>query len=139
WTLAEGAITLFAANFIGITVAVAAVMLLTGFVPRPRLRATNGGVVIGLAGAALALALVTIPLTIAYRRAMQSTGTQSDAYRQVMATAQTPTSGIEVKRIEVSGKTVTVELSDPGAAPPPSQFEADLSDELGPGVAVVLK
>ena len=139
WTLAEGAFTLFAANFIGITVAVAAVMLLTGFVPRPRLRATNGSVVIGLAGAALALAFVAIPLTIAYRRAMQSTGIQSDAYRQVMATAETPTSGIEINRIEVSGTTVTVELSDPGGAPPPSQFEADLSDELGPGVVVVLK
>lgn len=61
-----------------------------------------------------------------------------------MTIAQPPARGVwsvapEFDRLEVSGATVTVEPSDPGAAPPPSQFEADLSDELGPGVAVVLK
>ncbi|MDH5521146.1 MAG: DUF389 domain-containing protein [Acidimicrobiia bacterium] len=139
WILAEGAITLFAANFIGITVAVAVVLLVTGFVPRPRLRNTGGGTLAGLLGAGLALAVVAVPLTVAYRRVMQTTGLQSDTYRQVLSTADAATSGIQVDSVDVTGNEVRIRLAGSGAAPAPEEFEADLRDEFGDNVHVIVE
>ncbi|GEM_PF-2537511 len=86
WTLAAGAFTLFGANLVGITIAAAAVLIVTGFVPLPRLRTATTGVVAGLIGASLAVVAVAIPLGIAYNRAMNTTRTQAAVTRRIAET-----------------------------------------------------
>ena len=139
WTLAQGAITLFMANFAGITVAAAAVLLVTGFVPRPRLRGRSLGVVGGLVATATLVGAVAVPLTATYRSLMNSTQTRTDVYRQVTATVGAGNTATVVHKIDISGNVVTIDLSDPDAAPSASTFEADLIDEVGPDVRVVLE
>lgn len=139
WTLAGGAITLFAANLVGITVAAAVVLLSTGFVPLPRLRDRSLGVIVGLIATAVAAAAVTVPLAFAYRRAMDATGQQTDVYRQVGATIGVGNTATDVLDVDVNGTDVVIAVSDRGAAPSVSTFEADLRDELGPGVSVTVK
>lgn len=45
----------------------------------------------------------------------------------------------EVSNIDVSNNLVTIDLSNPAAAPPLSALEASLVDEIGPDVTVVVE
>jgi uncharacterized hydrophobic protein (TIGR00271 family) len=139
WTLAGGALTLFATNLVGITVAASVVMLSTGFVPVPRLRDRSIGVVVGVGAAVIAAVAITVPLAVAYAKVKTATGQQTEIYRQVGSTLGVGNTATHVVKIDVSGNEVVIDLSDPAAAPGPADFEADLRDEVGPDVSVTVK
>ena len=136
WTLALGATTLFTANFVGITIAAAVVLLVTGFVPLPRLRERSAGMIVGLVVSSMVDGAIAVPLSVAYAKAMSATGTQSDEYRQVNATIGVGNTAADVLDIDVNGNVVTIDVSNPDAAPTPAEFRVDLVDEIGPGVSV---
>lgn len=139
WALARGAFTLFSANLLGITLAVAVVLLVTGFVPLPHLRATTGRVVGGLAASAVAVGLVAIPLGVTYSRAINNAQTATAVTRQVVETVGTANTAVDIGRVKVDGDNVTISLSDPTNAPDAAAFQADLADELGPNVSVAVE
>lgn len=141
WGLAKGAFTLFAANLVGITLAVAVVLLLTGFVPVPHLRERSGAVLAGLGGAVLAVTIVAGPLSVAYSRASTSAQNLTAVNAQVAATLGSTTSGVDVSKVDVNGDHVTIKVTDPGSGSVPmaADFENDLVDELGPNVKVTLE
>ncbi len=138
WLLAAGAFTLFAANLVGIMFAVAVTLLVTRYAPLPKLRSTSIGLVIGLAATILAVVVVAVPLAIAYRQVAGITRTATAVHRQVADTLGS-SSPVVVNKIDVNGNHAMIDLSDVNGAPTAAQFEADLIDELGPGVTVELR
>jgi uncharacterized hydrophobic protein (TIGR00271 family) len=138
WALATGAITLFAANFVGITLAVVATLLITRFAPLPRLRPASRGLAVGLAVTVLAIALLMIPLGNTYLNVIRASQTVTAVHQQVANTLG-PTSSVVVNHIDVNGSEVVIDLSDVHGAPSAAQFAADLVDELGENVKVELR
>lgn len=138
YSLATGALTLFAANLVGITVAVAITLLLTRYAPLPRLRPASAGLVAGLGALLMAAVAVALPLAATYRNVARSSQTLTSVYQQVGETLG-PSSPILIRGIEVDGSRVIIDLSSTTGAPPASRFAADLEDELGPGVTVDLR
>ena len=138
-TLALGAFTLFAANLIGITVSAAIVLLLTGFVPHPRLRRTGMVVVGGIGTAIVGLAIIAVPLRAAYSSASRTAQVQTEVYRQVATTMRDYNVDTVLDAISVQGELVTITLQDPFLAPEPAVFEIDLVDEVGTHVQVVIE
>ncbi len=139
WTLAGGAATLFAANFVGITASAVGVMLLTGFVPLPRLRERSFGVLAGVAAVLSAIVIVAVPLAIAYTRVIDVAGNQTALYRQVSQTVGVGNTGVEIVKVDRRGNSVVITVTNPDDVPAPATFEADLVDEVGPNVKVEIR
>ncbi len=138
WVLAWGALTLFATNFVGITVAATFTLLITRYAPLPKLRPASTGLTVGLIIIVLAGAMLILPLSSTYLRVMRSSQTATDVHQQVANTLG-PSSPAVVNHIDVIGSKVIIDLSDINGAPSAAQFEADLKDELGPAVSVELR
>jgi uncharacterized hydrophobic protein (TIGR00271 family) len=139
WVLARGAVTLFAANFVGITVSAASVLLITGFVPLPKIRSRSKAVICGLAGIALLVIAVAIPLALTYRSAMAAAREQTSVYKQAAATIGQTNTGVDLQNVRIAGQTVTITVSDAAAAPTAEAFAKALVDELGPNVKVIVQ
>lgn len=138
WVLAAGPFTLFAANFVGITFAVAITLLVTRYAPLPRLRPASFGLFMGLGLSILALVAVAVPLTLTYLQVAGKAQVATAVHRQVANTLGS-SSSVDVRQVDVNGNHVTIELSDLNNTPSAAQFEADLKDELGPDVSVELR
>ena len=139
WALATGAFTLFAANFVGITLAVAATLLITRYAPLPKLRPASKGLAVGLGVTILAIAALTIPLGKTYLQVVDSSQTVTAVHQQVSDTIQASSAAAVVNKVTVDGNMVTIDLSDLNNVPSAAQFESDLKDEIGPNVTVELR
>lgn len=139
FVLAQGAFTLFAANFVGISLAVAIVLLATRYAPLPRLRQASGRLLAGIVVVVLAVAIVSVPLARSYARAMDSAQVLTAVHEQVIDTVKQSQSNAVVNNVAVAGNVVTIQLSTLTNAPTAAQFEADLVDEVGSNVFVEVK
>ncbi len=138
WDLAAGALTLFATNFVGITLAAAATLLITRYAPLPKLRPASKGLAVDLGITILASVVLILPLGNTYIQVIRSAQTITAVHQQVVDTLG-PSSPVVVQHIDVNGAQVTIDLSDVNGAPPATVFEADLVDELGEDVSVELR
>ncbi len=138
-TLATGAFMLFAANLVGIVLAVATTLLITRYAPFPKLRHTSVKLILGFGITIFATILVTIPLTITYRKVAQTTQIITTVNSQVSNTLDTNDSVAVVENIHVQDNHVIIDLSDTTMIPSAEVFEADLVDELGSDVTVEIE
>ncbi len=138
WVLVGGALTLFATNFVGITLAASITLLITRYAPLPKLRPASTRLAVGLIIIVLAGALLILPLGNTYLRVVRSPQTETAVHQQVVNTLG-PSSPLVVNHIDVNGKQVIIELSDVNGAPTATQFEADLVNELRQDVRVELR
>lgn len=110
WVLAQGATTLFATNLIGIAVAAGGVMLVTGFAPTPRLKNRHPGVVTSVLLVVVAVVGISIPLSHAYSRIVDSANIVGDIHTAVDEAVGS--GGPVVEDVDVVGDSVTVTISD---------------------------
>ncbi len=135
WVLAQGAFTLFATNLVGIAVAVAIVMVVTGFAPTPRLKNRQPGVVASVLVVVLAVVGISIPLSHTYGRIVDSATSVGDIHTAVDA-AVGP-SGPVVEDVDVSGDSVTITISDHAALDTAVVVDA-VRSVVGTGIAVTV-
>ena len=90
WSLAQGAATRFGANFVGITLSAAIVLLVTGFVPVPRFGKRGIGLVAGLASVVALAAVIMAPLSIAYKSALANAAQRPTFMRRPPQRSATP-------------------------------------------------
>lgn len=138
WDLAAGAYTLFATNFVGITLAATATLLITRYAPLPKLRPASTGLAVGLGITVLAIVVLMLPLGNTYLQVVRSSKTATTVHQQVVDTLD-PSLPVIVKHIDVTSNQIIIDLSDVNGAPSATQFEADLVDELGQDVKVELR
>ena len=138
WDLAAGAYTLFATNFVGITLAATATLLITRYAPLPKLRPASTGLAVGLGITVLAIVVLMLPLGNTYLQVVRSPKTATTLHQQVVDTLD-PSLPVVVKHIDVTSNQIIIDLSDVNGASSATQFEADLVDELGQDVKVELR
>ena len=127
---AAGAFLLFFTNFVSIVIAASVVFVLTGVAPLDELQRqaqrTQGWFI---SFVALGLVLI-IPLAIGSQQALQDADDTAAADAAVTAwLAEAPS--FEVIEVSVSGPSVLVAISGPGAPPSPDALYAALTTSLG--------
>jgi uncharacterized hydrophobic protein (TIGR00271 family) len=110
WVLAQGALSLFATNLVGITLAAGFVMLATGFAPTPRLKNRRPGVIVSVALILVSVVGVSLPLVRQYVRIVDSATVVGDIHTAVKDVVGD--GGPIVEDVDVIGDDVTVTVSD---------------------------
>ena len=139
FVLAAGALTLFTANLAGMVLAVATTLLVTGYVPLPKLRQAPVKFILGFCTTIVATVLVAIPLAVTYNKIDQAAHINTIVNDQVAETLDINDSSAIVEDISVKGNNVVIDLSDTENAPSVEEFEADLINEVGPDVEVEIE
>jgi uncharacterized hydrophobic protein (TIGR00271 family) len=135
WVLARGALTLFTANLVGITVAAGVVMLATGFAPRPRLKRLATGPIAGVLAGVTALVLICIPLGRAYTSAWSAAQEATQVHAAVADAIDL--GGPAVSAIDISDGSVDLTL-EAGTAVDVSRIEDAVRSIMGPDTTVTV-
>ena len=135
WVLAQGALSLFVTNLVGITVAAGFVMLVTGFAPTPRLKSRQPGVLASVLLIVVAVAGVSVPLVRQYTQIVDSATVVGDIHTAVKGAVGD--NGPIVEDVDIVGDTVTVTVSDPSNLDIGS-IEQAVRSVMGSGVAVTV-
>ncbi len=130
--LAEGAALLYLANLAAIIVAGAAVLLLTGFVPRARFQQVSRRVAGGFAVALLGTALIGVPLTLRSISFAQH-ASDVDAARARVLMWLGPGTDLRIARVGIDGTVVNVDLEGPDEPPAIAVLQSALARDLGKG------
>ncbi len=136
--LAKGAILLYLANLVAIVLASIAVLLVSGFVPLPRLNQVKCRVAAGT----MAVVVATIGVAVVLSGGLRDTVHQAAALKAVndqVVRWLGPGSDLEVRRISVDGSNVILELQGSDPPPPTSALATALSPALGPGISVQVR
>jgi uncharacterized hydrophobic protein (TIGR00271 family) len=136
--LTGGALLLFAANLVAITLIGAVVLAAGGFVPPGRLRAVSGRIRLGLLAAAAALVLVSAPLADA-TLASESHAATTRAVNQAAVTWLAPYPALTLTGATIAGTLVTVDVTGPASPPSTTSLASALTGVLGPGAAVEVR
>lgn len=136
--LAGGAFLLYATNLVAIAGAGIVVMLITGFVPIPRIERLRPRMAATLAVVALAVAVLSIPLTRSLMAAVDAARTQQ-RLTELVASWLGPKTTLELVGIAVMGNDVTVDLSGPENPPPVRGLVDQMGEVLGEEVQVQVR
>ncbi len=135
WVLAQGALSLFVTNLVGITVAAGFVMLVTRFAPTPRLKNRRPGVLVSVFLILVAVVGISIPLSHQYGQIVDSAAVVGDIHTAVKAVVGN--GGPVVEDVDIVGDTVTVTVSDSSAIDTGSVEQA-VRSVMGSGVTVTI-
>ncbi|MEE8600274.1 DUF389 domain-containing protein [Euzebya tangerina] len=134
--LAQGALTLFLTNLVGIALAAAVVMLVTRWAPLPSLRSRAPGVLAGLAGMVLAAGLLCVPLGRSYAAAVSQAQTATTVTAAVADSVGS--TGPTLGPIQIDGNSVTVPTSSPGDLDEEA-VQSVVGTVLGPDASVTVE
>lgn len=136
--LAKGAILLYAANLVAIVLASVGVLLVSGFVPLPRLNQVRRQVIAGIAAIAAATVALAVVLTGSVRHTVDTATTLKAVNAEVVRWLGTGTD-LAVRGVSVMGTEVVVQLAGSKPPPPTSVLAAALVQAVGPNASVQVR
>ncbi|MCC5953101.1 MAG: DUF389 domain-containing protein [Acidimicrobiia bacterium] len=142
WELAFGAFLLYAANLIGILVAAAVVMALTGFAEPPFIRGGGRTAAIVATASAVALVVVTLPLLAAVDAAASGARRDAAVQEAVAAWSEASAEPVTLRGVSVIDGTpvrVEIDLVGNGQLDRSDTLVAALEAELGDDVEIDLR
>lgn len=136
--LAKGAILLYLANLAAIVLASVAVLLVSGFVPLPRLSQVKRRVAAGT----MAVAAATVALAVVLSGGLRDTvdeATTLQAVNDEVVSWLGSGSDLQLRDVSVDGANVVVELAGSKPPPPTSALAGALVGAVGPDAAVQVR
>ncbi|MDQ6727746.1 MAG: DUF389 domain-containing protein, partial [Actinomycetota bacterium] len=133
--LAKGATILYVANLAAIVLAGVVVLVVSGFVPIPRLSQVKRRVAVSTAVVAVATVALGVVLASGLKNTVDSATTIAAVNKEV-ARWLGPGTDLEVRQVDLNGSLVTVELVGSQQPPPTSTLADALVPEVGPDASV---
>lgn len=135
---AEGAALLYAANLVAIVLSGTLVFIVTGLVPRRRLRDVTPRVVGGYVAVLLTAVVIGVPLA-ARSITVADRFEETTAVTERVITWLGPDSELELEAVSVDGNAVTVDVAGPDVPPPTETLTEGASVALGRPVSVEVR
>lgn len=136
--LAKGAILLYVANLAAIVLASVAVLLVSGFVPLPRLTQVKKRVAAGTIAVAAATVLLAVVLSAGLRHTVDQ-ATALTAVNDEVVRWLGSGSELQIRHVSVDGARVVVELAGSTPPPPTSALAGALVSSVGPDASVQVR